>query len=774
MAYPISDVPRRIVYSGSAGVGPYAFTFEVLTNTDIAVYKNATLLTLTTDYTVSINTGTGTGTVTLVVAATSADTVTLVGDRTIERTSDFVTGGDLFANTLNAELDAQTIYAQQIDEKAERAIRAPVTDPTTINMMLPPQATRASKALGFNASGNPTQSSSTLAAIDAAVTTIQTIAAASPGSSAGISHIAAGSGAVATTVQAKLRDVVSVKDFGAVGDGVADDTAAIQAAIDAAKAVNGAVYFPAGRYRVTSGYTNSTTNSVMLYGEGLDYYASSAANANGSCVILDSVDPNSFFYHQSAGSNLEVSNMQFACAQYVLDRKFFVQSASSVRHIFRNVHFSAVERPIVYLTGTYFQLSSYTNVRFMNSGSFHSTAGTLIGTFMLIENCDVEGFIPANTEKIICNLGGIREIQATNFLIEPGTPSAGWIALFLRNDYDPDWTRFPNATFRGFWIEVTGSGLAYSVYQERGRTLFIAPIFNNGALAPFRINEDGATEIRDTSFSGTADPLQNYFNLSAAAQVKLTNCNYRNAGTTIVDPKFTFDACSNVTSGADGTEFRAICHNNQEPQLLWAFDGGYPDPGKVNAQFFSGTTSTPTVNAAFGRALRVSPSAGVINCRFQGLTRGDFPLGAQFFVVLRATMPTLSSGIVAVNMLVNGTTLANPANYTSGQDIRLVFPLATPSANPTNVGVSIDTATATGDLLIYQLELWIGKSLPNVTMPSYPQNVITFAAATPASGEWARGDIIWNNTPSAGGNPGWVCTTGGTPGTWKAMANLAP
>jgi len=154
MAYPISDVPRRIVYSGSAGVGPYAFTFEVLANTDIAVYKNTTLLTLTTDYTVSINSGTGTGTVTLIVAATGSDSITIVGDRAIQRTSDFVTGGDLFANTLNDELDAQTIYIQQVDEKTDRSIKAPVTEPTTTNFTLPSLANRATKYLGFDVNGN--------------------------------------------------------------------------------------------------------------------------------------------------------------------------------------------------------------------------------------------------------------------------------------------------------------------------------------------------------------------------------------------------------------------------------------------------------------------------------------------------------------------------------------------------------------------------------------------------------------------------------------------
>jgi hypothetical protein len=68
-----------------------------------------------------------------------------------------------------------------------------------------------------------------------------------------VSYSQGSTGHVTRTVEARLRDHVSVLDFGAVGDGVANDTAAIQAAITAVGAAGGGeVKFPAGAFLITA------------------------------------------------------------------------------------------------------------------------------------------------------------------------------------------------------------------------------------------------------------------------------------------------------------------------------------------------------------------------------------------------------------------------------------------------------------------------------------------------------------------------------------------
>jgi Pectate lyase superfamily protein len=69
------------------------------------------------------------------------------------------------------------------------------------------------------------------------------------------------------TVNSKLSDIVSIKDFGAVGNGVDDDTTAIQNAINFVETNGGgSVYVPSGIYKITSSLIISGATSLNLFG----------------------------------------------------------------------------------------------------------------------------------------------------------------------------------------------------------------------------------------------------------------------------------------------------------------------------------------------------------------------------------------------------------------------------------------------------------------------------------------------------------------------------
>jgi len=114
------------------------------------------------------------------------------------------------------------------------------------------------------------------------------------GGAQNVTFLQAGTNAVARTAQDKFRDIVSVKDFGAVGDGVTDDTAAFQAAHDALPATGGTIFGPVGTYLLNqtvqgSQFTISKSNVTFMgagWGTILKHTATGVVTGNQAVVMV--------------------------------------------------------------------------------------------------------------------------------------------------------------------------------------------------------------------------------------------------------------------------------------------------------------------------------------------------------------------------------------------------------------------------------------------------------------------------------------------------------
>jgi hypothetical protein len=134
-----------------------------------------------------------------------------------------------------------------------------------------------------------------------------------------VSYVPPFVGSVGTNVGEKLSETVSVKDFGAVGNGVADDTVAIQAALDYAQTVISvqtiSVYFPRGQYLITSELTLPTAGAeIRIYG---DHMRSSQIVAGAAMTNILNLGTSTGFY-----GRITVDRLGFLCASLATNGVF--------------------------------------------------------------------------------------------------------------------------------------------------------------------------------------------------------------------------------------------------------------------------------------------------------------------------------------------------------------------------------------------------------------------------------------------------------------------
>jgi len=206
MTIDISNNDPRISYSVAQGVTQtsFAIPFEFFDDSDVNVYVDGTLKTITTDYTITGGAG-STGTLNIsVTGGAGGSTVVLTRDITIERTTDFTAGADINRAALNTQLDTLTGIAADIKDATTLALR--YNDQTVgVSTEMPVIDTLKGNVLAFNITTGAPEAGPSISEVSSAQTyatnaaTSETNAAASASSASTSATNAATSATNAST-----------------------------------------------------------------------------------------------------------------------------------------------------------------------------------------------------------------------------------------------------------------------------------------------------------------------------------------------------------------------------------------------------------------------------------------------------------------------------------------------------------------------------------------------------------------------------------------------
>lgn len=240
----IHDLPTVIVATAAPGQVDFDFPFKIYAVTDLEVMIDGVLSNYDpvpsgTEYSVAPDPEEG-GTISFGAGLVGGEEVLINSITPLERVTQFPETGPVPMSDVNMELNRHVRLMQDIKRAGEESIKV---FPGEDGIVLPPAGDRALKYLFFDAGGNPIYSPGSGDTGLAAA-----LALASGASIVGFSQ----PGADLRTVEDELRDTIKAYQYGAVGDGVTDDTEALRAAFAAALALGvNSVWLGAGHYKVT-------------------------------------------------------------------------------------------------------------------------------------------------------------------------------------------------------------------------------------------------------------------------------------------------------------------------------------------------------------------------------------------------------------------------------------------------------------------------------------------------------------------------------------------
>lgn len=378
----VDSATYRNDHVGTASTDTYSYAFRIQREEDLLVTKLVSgtsapvTLVLNTDYTVTGVGNANGGTIVLSAGnLPTGDTLTIRQNPALLQEDRYRGQSDFRGENHENTYDRTVKQIQGLKDEVERSLKYPEGD--TAASVLPIESIRASQVLGFDANGEPI-------AVTAASVGATNIAA--------YSHIGNNSSGTAPTavvayddtqvladgsttrrdLSDRFADVVNVKDWGAVGDGVTDDAAAINAAL-AAVPTYGTVYFPAGTYLCQSQVTTNRAIQFSILGAG----------ANASRLLTD-VDTDGSFYF-TGQDRISINGMRFGTSGTFTQGNYLLHIESCIDAMISDTFLEGVRGLLKVDTCNFLTM---TNVRGESvTGTGGGTCLRLIATGGTVSNC---------------------------------------------------------------------------------------------------------------------------------------------------------------------------------------------------------------------------------------------------------------------------------------------------------------------------------------------------------------------------------------------------